>query len=62
MKTVDVILSCKCTVPVEYETDKTDVNDFTDEEIQELFDLALQAYDPTLEYDYDFEYVERIED
>ena len=62
MKEIDVIISCKCVVPIEFETRATEEYELTEKELEEIYKQALDEYNPSLEYDYTFEEIESIVD
>lgn len=61
MKTIDVIISCKCVVPIEFETNADFDYELTEDELQAIYEQALEEYNPSLEYDYALEEIESIE-
>ena len=62
MKEITVIMSCKCVVPIEFETDAIDETELTEEEKQAIYEQALEEYNQSLEYDYILEEIESIEE
>ena len=62
MKEITVIMSCKCVVPIEFETDATSEEELTEEERDAIYEQALQEYNQSLEYDYVLEEIESIEE
>lgn len=60
MKEINVIISCKCVVPIEFETRATEECELTEKELEEIYKQALEEYNPSLEYDYAFEEIESI--
>lgn len=60
MKEINVIISCKCVVPIEFETSATEEYELTEKELEEIYKQALEEYNPSLEYDYTFEEIESI--
>lgn len=61
MKEVTVIISCKCPVTIDFETNAETLEDLTEEEEEEIFEQALKEYDQSLEYDYTLEEIESID-
>lgn len=61
MKEVTVIISCKCPVTIDFETNAETIEDLTEEEEEEIFEQALEEYDHSLEYDYTLEEIESID-
>lgn len=61
MKEVTVIISCKCPVTIDFETNAETIEDLTEEEEEEIFEQALEEYDQSLEYDYTLEEIESID-
>lgn len=61
MKEITVLISCKCPVTVDFETEAEYVEDLTEEEIDKIFSQALDNYNQSLEYDYTLEEIESIE-
>lgn len=61
MKKVTVIISCKCPVTIDFETNAETIEDLTEEEEEEIFEQALEEYFESLEYDYTLEEIESID-
>lgn len=61
MKEVTVLISCKCPVTIDFETNAETIEDLTEEEEEEIFERALEEYDQSLEYDYTLEEIESID-
>ena len=61
MKKVTIIISCKCPVTIDFETNAETIEDLTEEEEEEIFEQALEEYFESLEYDYTLEDIESID-
>lgn len=61
MKKVTIIISCKCPVTIDFETNAETIEDLTEEEEEEIFEQALEEYFESLEYDYTLEEIESID-
>lgn len=51
-KIVELEMLVRCPVAIEFETEAECWDDLTDEEIKEIYTMALENYDQSLEYDY----------
>lgn len=60
MKEVTVIISCKRSVTIDFETNAETIEDLTEEEEEEIFEQALKEYDQSLEYNYTLKEIESI--
>lgn len=61
MKEITVLISCKCPVTIDFETEAETIEDLTSEEEYAIFEKALKEYDQSLEYDYTLEEIENME-
>lgn len=61
MKEVTIIISCKCPVTIDFETNAETIEDLTEEEEEEIFEQALEEYFESLEYDYTLEEIKSID-
>lgn len=61
MKEITILISCKCPVTIDFETEAETIEDLTSEEEYAIFEKTLKEYDQSLEYDYTLEEIENME-
>jgi hypothetical protein len=51
-KIVSLEMLVRCPIEIEFETKAECWDDLTDEELEEIYNIAFENYDQSLEYDY----------